>query len=82
MAAGAEYDISPFGVEAQRIVRLEKGHIIVGQDTDFDSTARRVHHDWMGKFEKEGFIGRHSVGRTNKIPLDKMLVGLEGNCAG
>ena len=24
----------PFGLEAQRIMRLEKGHFIVGQDTD------------------------------------------------
>ena len=24
----------PFGVEGQRVLRLEKGHFIVGQDTD------------------------------------------------
>jgi len=34
MAKGLEYGIRPFGVEAQRVLRLEKGHIIVGQDTD------------------------------------------------
>ena len=34
MAAGAPSGIRPFGVEAQRVMRLEKGHIIVGQDTD------------------------------------------------
>ena len=32
--AGHEFGIQPFGIEAQRILRLEKGHIIIGQDTD------------------------------------------------
>jgi sarcosine oxidase subunit alpha len=31
---GESVGIAPFGVEAQRVLRLEKGHIIVGQDTD------------------------------------------------
>jgi sarcosine oxidase subunit alpha len=31
---GADLGVRPFGVEAQRILRLEKGHLIVGQDTD------------------------------------------------
>ncbi len=34
MAAGADLGCAPFGLEAQRIMRLEKGHFIVGQDTD------------------------------------------------
>ena len=34
MQRGADLGIRPFGVEAQRILRLEKGHFIVGQDTD------------------------------------------------
>ena len=36
--AGAEFGIMPFGLEAQRILRLEKRHLIVGQDTDAVST--------------------------------------------
>src|SRR5690606_23534481 len=34
MQAGEPHGIRAFGVEAQRVLRLEKGHIIVGQDTD------------------------------------------------
>ena len=37
LRAGAELGIAPFGLEPQRILRLEKGHIIVGQDTDSES---------------------------------------------
>ena len=34
MKAGEAHGIGPFGVEAQRLLRLEKGHLILGQDTD------------------------------------------------
>ncbi|MEJ1965103.1 MAG: 2Fe-2S iron-sulfur cluster-binding protein [Gammaproteobacteria bacterium] len=32
MRAGERFGIRTFGVEAQRVLRLEKGHVIVGQD--------------------------------------------------
>src|SRR5205823_1984518 len=34
LEVGREFDIRPFGVEAQRLLRLEKRHLIVGVDTD------------------------------------------------
>ena len=34
MEAGRGHQLAAFGVEAQRLLRLEKGHIIVSQDTD------------------------------------------------
>ena len=34
LADGADLGVGAFGLEAQRIMRLEKGHFIVGQDTD------------------------------------------------
>ena len=74
---GREFGVRPHGLETLLRLRLEKGHIIVGQDTDFDSTARRIHHNWAVKLDKPEFIGRHAVTRTDKISLDKMLVGLE-----
>ena len=54
-----------------------EGHIIVGQDTDYDSTPRRIHHEWAARLDKEEYIGLPAVRRTNKIDLDKQLVGLE-----
>ena len=77
MALGRDLGIKPHGLEALLMLRLEKGHIIVGQDTDYDSTPRRIHHDWMVKPEKEFFLGRANMLRVDKIELDKMLVGFE-----
>ena len=75
---GADLGIAPHGLDALTRLRLEKGHVIVGQDTDYDSTPRRLHHDWMVNLDAGGdFIGRHAIERTSRIPLDKMLVGLE-----
>ena len=74
---GADLGIKPHGLQALLQLRLEKGHIIVGQDSDFDSTPRRVDMEWAVKLDKEDFVGRQAVLRTNKIPLDKQLVGLE-----
>ncbi|HUE25310.1 MAG TPA: 2Fe-2S iron-sulfur cluster-binding protein, partial [Solirubrobacteraceae bacterium] len=38
LAAGQPEGIRPFGLEPQRILRLQKQHILVGQDTDSEST--------------------------------------------
>lgn len=77
MKLGGDVGIKPHGLEALLKLRLEKGHIIVNQDTDFDSTPRRLHHEWAVKLEKDEFVGHQAVLRTNKVPLDKQLVGFE-----
>lgn len=77
MRVGKPWGIRPHGLEVLDLLRLEKGHIIVHQDTDFDSTPRRVDHEWMVKMDKEFFLGRHALARTNSLELDKKLVGLE-----
>jgi glycine cleavage system aminomethyltransferase T len=74
---GRDLGVRPHGIQTLLQLRLEKGHIIVGQDTDFDSTPRRVDMEWAVKLEKEEFVGRQAVLRTNKLPLDKRLVGFE-----
>ena len=76
MELGADLGIQPHAIEALFRLRLEKGHIIVGMDTDYDSTPRRLQHEWAVNMKKGDFIGRTAIERTNKLPLDKKLVGL------
>ncbi len=76
MDVGTALGIRPHGLEALLTLRLEKGHIIVGQDTEADSTARRLRHDWAVNLDKEDFLGRQAVVRTNDIALDRQLVGM------
>ena len=77
LAAGEDLGVRPHGLEALMRLRLEKGHLIVGQDTDYDSTPRRLAHEWAINLDKGDFLGRRAVVRTNDLALDKQLVGLE-----
>ena len=75
MEAGAEFGIAPFGLEAQRILRLEKKHVIVGQDTDAVSNPLESDMRWVVKFDKEDFIGRGGLVRVEERGEENKLVG-------
>ena len=75
MDAGSEFGISPFGLEAQRILRLEKKHIIVGQDTDAVSNPLESDMEWVVRFDKDDFIGRGGLKLVSDRGLRNKLVG-------
>lgn len=75
--AGREFGIAPFGVEAQRTLRLEKGHIIVSQDTDALSTPLEANMSWVVKFDKPDFIGKTSLAYSKDEGLSQALVGFQ-----
>jgi len=58
MDKGADLGIKPFGLEAQRIMRLEKGHFIVGQDTDGLTKAPSTGLTPLIKLDKDDFAGK------------------------
>ena len=64
LEAGKELGIRPFGVEAQRVLRLEKGHLIVGQDTDALSDPIAADAGWAVKLEKPDFLGKRALARV------------------
>ena len=75
-AAGAPDGIRPFGLEPQRILRLEKQHIIVGQDTDSESTPFGAGMPWAVKLDKQqDFIGKWALARASAYPSETALVG-------
>jgi sarcosine oxidase subunit alpha len=75
MTAGHDHSIIPFGIEAQRIMRLEKGHIIVGQDTDAMSNANELQMGWAVNRKKPFFVGGRTLTELEKEPLMRALVG-------
>lgn len=58
LAAGQDLGVGPFGIEAQRVLRLETGHLIVGQDTDGLTQAYSAGLDWAIKLDKADFVGK------------------------
>ena len=76
MEAGAEHGLRPFGLEPQRILRLQKMHIIVGQDTDSESTPFGAGMPWAVKLDKDDdFIGKWALEHYAQQTPATMLVG-------
>ncbi|MBV9004470.1 MAG: (2Fe-2S)-binding protein [Solirubrobacterales bacterium] len=76
LEAGAEFGIRPFGLEPQRILRLQKMHILVGQDTDSESTPFGAAMPWIVKLDKdEDFIGKWALEHYAQTPSATSLVG-------
>jgi sarcosine oxidase subunit alpha len=74
--AGREHGLKPFGLEPQRLLRLQKMHILVGQDTDSESNPFGAAMPWIVKLDKEqDFIGRWALERYAEQPLETALVG-------
>ncbi|HWC31742.1 MAG TPA: aminomethyltransferase family protein, partial [Actinomycetota bacterium] len=77
LAEGGEYGVRPFGLEPQRILRLEKMHILVGQDTDSESNAFEASMPWIVKLDKDDFVGKWSLEQVRERGLRERLVGFE-----
>ena len=73
IAAG--HGIRPVGIEAQRLLRLEKGHIIVGQDTDGLTTPLEADMIWALARSKPFYVGGRTVAAMAERPLKRKLVG-------
>jgi sarcosine oxidase, subunit alpha len=76
MDAGKEFGVKPFGLEPQRLLRLQKMHILVGQDTDSESTPFGAAMPWIVKLDKEqDFIGKWALQHFENEELETSLVG-------
>ncbi|MDP9940217.1 FAD-dependent oxidoreductase [Ectopseudomonas alcaliphila] len=75
MEAGAEFAIRPFGVETQRLLRLEKGHVIISQDTDGMTHPGEIDMQWAIGRKKPFFVGKRSIEILEAQPLKRKLVG-------
>jgi sarcosine oxidase subunit alpha len=58
-------------------MRLEKGHIIVGQDTDGLTHPYEAAMAWAIAHKKPFFVGKRSIGIQNKQGLKRKLIGFE-----
>jgi sarcosine oxidase subunit alpha len=80
---GTDLGVGPFGIEAQRVLRLEKGHFIVGQDTDGLTQGFSVGIDRLIRLDKADFAGKAELvwqsrdeGRVRLVALQPEDPGL------
>ncbi|MFJ4026822.1 2Fe-2S iron-sulfur cluster-binding protein [Paenarthrobacter sp. NPDC089989] len=69
-AAGAEFNITPYGTETMHVLRAEKGYPIVGQDTDGTVTPQDAGMEWIVSKAKD-FIGKRSYLREDSKREDR-----------
>ena len=76
-AAGQPLGLGMFGVEALMVLRLEKGFIHVGGDTDGTTNAFDIGFQKIIKNKSSDFIGMRSLKRASDLAKDRrQLVGL------
>ena len=77
LETGTDLGCAPFGVEAQRILRLEKGHYIVGQDTDGLSKAPTAGLGGLVKLDKSDTLGLPELKDAYERSDLPILVGIQ-----
>ncbi len=73
---GREWDLCPHGLDALELLRLEKGHIYLGQDTMPDDTPAKLGMSWAVDTSKPWFVGKLALERMAALPLARRHVGL------
>jgi sarcosine oxidase, subunit alpha len=75
--AGKPFGIKPFGLEAQSVLRLEKGHVIIGLESDNHSTLHDLGMGWAWDRHKTdaGTVGAPALRATEKQTHRHKLVG-------
>lgn len=78
MTEGEELGITPIGVETLMTMRIEKGFLHVGSDTDGMTMPQDVGFGGILDKKKDDFIGRRSTMQPVGLSADRrQLVGLE-----
>ncbi len=77
LAAGAGLGVTPYGIETVLLLRLEKGFLHVGVDTDGTTAPADVGWGETANRKKADFIGKRSLSRRDNLRADRLqLVGL------
>jgi len=75
LAEGTSLGVMPYGLDALQVLRLEKGYLIVGLDTEALTTPHDAGLGWMVSTRKE-FVGRRSLERPALVASGRaQLVG-------
>lgn len=78
LAAGAEFNIQNFGLEAQNVLRMEKGHIILGQESEQRTNLLDLGLGflWDRKKAEAKTIGAVALRQAEKDPGRLKLIGI------
>ncbi len=77
--SGKEFDIKPFGLETQNVLRMEKGHLIIGSESEQRTTLHDVGLGflWDRNKPKAETVGAMALMHTEKQEGRLKLVGFK-----
>ncbi len=82
LSAGADLGVTPYGVETALLLRLEKGFLHVGVDTDGTTAPADIGWGEVAARKRGDFIGKRSLRRPDNLRPDRLqLVGLAADDA-
>ena len=84
MEAGAAFGIRPFGLEAQNVLRLEKGHVIIGVESEIRTTLHDLGMSFLWHRDKPEAktVGAPALRFTEHQAGRMKLVGFKMNDPG
>ena len=77
LRAGHHAEITPAGLGARDLLRLEMAYLLYGNDISEDTTPLAANAAWVVDFTKGDFIGRAALLDQQRRGLDKILVAFE-----
>ena len=76
--AGRELGISPYGVEAQNVLRMEKGHVILGQESEQRTNLLDLGLGFLWARDKDiSPVGGDALAQAEADPGRLKLVGIQ-----
>jgi sarcosine oxidase subunit alpha len=83
LEAGREYGISVFGLEAQNVLRMEKGHVIIGQESEIRTTLHDLGLGFLWNRSKpiSETVGAAALSHTEHQEGRLKLIGFHVNSA-
>ena len=76
MEEGKEYNLSPCGLGARDLLRLEMGYCLYGNDITTETTPLEANLSWVVSLNKKSFIGQDVLLKQKKEGIKKKLVGI------
>ena len=77
MAQGQSFGVTPCGLGARDVLRLEAGYLLYGQDVDDEHTSYEAGYGWVVKLDKGDFIGRDALAKQKASGVKRKLTGVK-----
>lgn len=77
LSSGREVDMSPIGLGARDVLRLEAGMCLYGNDIDEDTSPVEAKLSWVVRLDKPDFVGKNQIHSLKEKGPSRVRVGFK-----